>query len=177
MSQDDTPLIHWTDPAGLAQQARWRSLAGHPAPTRVVLADDTLNADAAFRLAEQGCGLLWCGVYQNARHLLQALGRRVDAAAAAAAAEPRRSAGAGGAGGADLASAAPSALLHEAFLAQRRLQARRARILGQLLLPFDADHGVPLRRAPDLRAAGLQAHGPVEQHYVANATQMSSADI
>jgi methylase of polypeptide subunit release factors len=158
MSQDD--MIHWTDPAGLAQQARWRSLAGHPAPTRVVLADDTLNADAAFRLAEQGCGLLWCGDYQNARHLLQALGRRVDAAAAA---EPRRSADAG---------AAPSAALHQAFLAQRRLQARRARILGQLLLPFDADHGVPLRRAPDLRAAGLQAHGPVDQHYVASLREL-----
>jgi methylase of polypeptide subunit release factors len=58
------------------------------------------------------------------------------------------------------------------FLAQREAQARRARILGQLLLPFDADHGVPLRRAPDLRAAGRVAHGPVDQHYVASLREL-----
>ncbi len=153
---DDTPHITWLDSAGQPQQARWRSLAGHPAPARVVLVDDTTPADAAFRMAEQGKGLLWCGDYQNARHLLQAMGRRVDAAAP---------------GGSPGHGVAP-ATLTEVFLAQRALQASRARILGQLLLPFDADHGVPLRRAPDVRAAGLQAHGPVDAHYVASLREL-----
>jgi methylase of polypeptide subunit release factors len=72
------------------------------------------------------------------------------------------------------AAAAPAVptTLTEIFHAQRALQAKRARILGQLLLPFDADHGVPLRRAPDLRAAGLQAHSPVDTHYVASLREL-----
>jgi len=144
------PEVRWTDAEGRPQQRRWRSLAGHPAPARVLPADDTLAADEAYRLADEGVGLLWQGDYQNARHLMQALGRRIDARAAR-----RQRPGA--------AAAAPAA----AFQAQRRLQAQRARILGALLLPFDADHGVPLRRAPDVRAAGLQAHGEVDAPYVA----------
>jgi len=163
---DDAPQISWLDNAGQAQHALWRSLAGHPAPASVVLADDAMPADVAFRLAEQGTGLLWCGDYQNARHLLQALGRRVDAAGPADA--RRRAAPAAPAPAATL----PPAALTEVFQAQRRLQARRARVLGLLLLPFDADHGVPLRRAPDLRAAGLQAHGAVDQHYVASLREL-----
>ena len=47
------------------------------------------------------------------------------------------------------------------------MQAQRARIGGSVLLPFNADHSLPLRRAPDVRVAGLQAHGPVGSHYVA----------
>ncbi len=152
---DAAPQITWLDDAGQPQRTRWRSLAGHPAPVRVVLADDSLSADAAFRLAQDGTGLLWRGDYQNARHLLQALGRRLDS-------RPARSG----------APARPSASLTATFLAQRELQARRARILGQLLLPFDADHGVPLHRAPDLRAAGAMAHGPVGQHYVGSLREL-----
>jgi methylase of polypeptide subunit release factors len=145
------PRITWLDDDSQPHLARWRSLAGHPPPARVVPADDTLSADAAFRLAEQGIGLLWRGDYQNARHLLQALGRRIDAR------HEQRTA---------------PATLTAAFQAQRRQQARRAHVLGALLLPFDADHGVPLRRAPDLRAAGLQAHGAVDGPYVASLREL-----
>lgn len=150
--RDQTPSITWLDDDGQPQHAAWRSLAGHPPPAKVVLADDALSADAACRLAEQGTGLLWRADYQNARHLLQAMGRRLDA-------RPGQRA------------PAPSALA-EVFQAQRALQARRSRVLGQLLLPFDADHGLPLRRAPDVRAAGLQAHGPVAAHYVASLREL-----
>ena len=138
--------ITWQDDAGQPQRADWRSLAGHPAPARVLVADEQLAADAAFRLITQGQALLWRGGYPAARQLLQALGRRLD----------RRQQRPG----------RPAATLAEAFLAQRQQQAERARVLGQLLLPFDADHGLPLPRAPDVRAAGLQAHGPVARHYV-----------
>jgi methylase of polypeptide subunit release factors len=140
------PQLRWTGDDGAPQQADWRSLAGHPAPQQVQLADDRLPADVAYRLLDSGTALLWRGDYPNARHLLQALGRRLDKRLAR--------------------PATPAANLAAAFLAQRRAQAQRARLLGGLLLPFDADHGLPLRRAPDVRAAGAQAHGPVPAHYV-----------
>jgi methylase of polypeptide subunit release factors len=146
------PNVQFTDDDGQVHTTPWRSLAGHPAPARVQLVGDDLPADVAFRLARDGVGLLWCGDYQNARHLMQALGRRLDA-------QLQR-------------QARPAANLHDAFLAQRQAQALRTQVLGQLLLPFDADHGVPLRRAPDVRSAGLEAHGPVEEHYVASLREL-----
>ncbi len=142
------PAVHWTGDDGAEQQADWRSLAGHPPPARMVLAGSDLGADAALRLLQAGTGLLWLGDYPNARHLLQALGRRLDARQARA---PR---------------AGATRSLRDAFLAQRAVQAERARLLGGVLLPFDADHSLPLHRAPDVRAAGAQAHGPVAAHYV-----------
>ena len=44
----------------------------------VVLADDTLTADSAYRLACAGTGLLWSTDFQNARQLLQAMAWRMD---------------------------------------------------------------------------------------------------
>ena len=61
--------------------ARWRSESGQAPPRRVVMADDTTKADAAWRLACEGTALLWRGDYHNARQLLQALARRADARA------------------------------------------------------------------------------------------------
>lgn len=181
MDDDAAPQITWLDDSGQAQQAPWRSLAGHPPPREVVLADDRLSADAAYRLARQGTGLLWRGDYQNARHLLAALMRRVDAAENKA----QRSRGSVSANGAPAKpAAAPPALpaatpptmppiaLAAAFAAQRQHQADRARIGGQLLLPFNADHSLPLRRAPDVRAAAAAAHGPVASHYVASLREL-----
>ena len=74
-SADST--IHWTE-ADQPQSAHWRSERGAPAPKRVVLADDTMSADTAYRLACEGTGLLWRGDFQNARQLVQALARRID---------------------------------------------------------------------------------------------------
>ncbi|MDD7960704.1 hypothetical protein PUT90_28540, partial [Klebsiella pneumoniae] len=45
----------------------------------------------------------------------------------------------------------------EAFHLHRQAQSQRARTLSMLLLPFDADHLVPLRRSPDVREACLEA--------------------
>ena len=77
MPQHPPPIIRWQE-NGQACQARWISEAGLPPPVHVVIADDTLSADTAFRLAREGTALLWRGDYQNARHLLKALVRRVD---------------------------------------------------------------------------------------------------
>ncbi len=140
-----TPLIHWTH-QGQAQQALWRSESGAPVPRRVEVADDTLAADTAYRMACEGTGLLWQGDFQNARHLLQALMRRADK-------KPRKSAAKASQ---KLATATPA----EAFHLHRQAQAQRARVLAAVLIPLEGDYCIALRRAPDWRVACTEAWGP-----------------
>ena len=70
MNQDtmtDAPAtLSWTE-NGTECHALWRSERNATPPKRVVIADDTLNADSAYRLACEGTGLLWRGDFQNAR--------------------------------------------------------------------------------------------------------------
>jgi SAM-dependent methyltransferase len=139
------PVISWTEADALVS-ARWRSESGHPPPKRVVVADDTITADAAYRLACEGTGLLWRSDFQNARQLLGALTRRIER-------KPRKSAA---------AAKAPPASPVEAFHLHRLAQSQRARTLGMLLIPLDADYAIPLRRAPDVRPACLEAYGPAD---------------
>ena len=147
-SHDNTPLfIHWAE-AGDARSARWRSESGVPPPERVVVADDRITADAAYHLACEGTALLWRGDFQNARQLLLALARRTDK-------KPRK-------------AKKPPASLAEAFHQHRLAQSQRARTLGMLLIPFDADYTVPLRRAPDVRQACTEAYGPGKEPFVAS---------
>lgn len=114
--------------------------AGNP-PRRIVVVDDTLTADAAFQLANQGTHMLWRGDYHNARQLLDALARRVD----------RKKRG------------KPAVSPQQAFNQHRLAQSRRARLLGSLLLPLDAGPRIPLRRAPDVSAACLAVLGPLDE--------------
>jgi SAM-dependent methyltransferase len=137
-------LIHWSE-AGRECAARWRSEGGTAAPRRVVVADDAMTADAAYRLACEGTALLWRGDFQNARQLLQAMARRVDKKPGKSRPPPT-----------------PAASSAEAFHLYRQAQSQRARTLGMLLLPLSADFGIPLRRAPDVRLACLEAYGPGE---------------
>ena len=132
------PVVEWTED-GVAHAALWHSESGTPPPKRVVVADDRMTADAAWRLASEGTALLWRGDFQNARQLLQAMARRIDR-------KPRKAVS---------ATAAPA----EAFHLYRQAQSQRARTLGMLLLPFDDDYRVPLRRAPDVRQACSEAYG------------------
>ena len=142
------PLIHWRE-AGEMCSAFWRSESGNPPPQRVVIADDQTSADAAYRFASSGTGLLWRGDFQNARQLLQALTRRVER-------QPGKAKAAG------VAKTGIRIAPAEAFNQQRQAQARRAKILGMLLLPLAADYSVPLRRAPELRAVCAAAYGPAK---------------
>ena len=144
----DHPVVSWKERGGV-RSARWRSERGVPPPKHVVAADDTMRADHAYRLACEGTGILWRGDFQNARLLLQALARRVD----------RRKPKAG---------ASPAQTFH----LYRQAQSQRARALGMLLLPFDADHTVPLRRAPDVREACTEAYGPPDGRYVASLREL-----
>jgi methylase of polypeptide subunit release factors len=145
MSENAT--IHWCENEQ-EKSALWRSENGTPPPKRVIIADDCITADAAYRLACEGTALLWRGDFQNARQLLQAMARRIDQ-------KPRKP------------KIQPTSLT-ETFHLNRQAQAQRARILGMLLLPFEADHSVPLRRAPDVRAACEAAYGAGTSPYIAS---------
>ena len=148
-------VICWTE-AGESCSARWRSERAALPPRRAVLADDTLNADAAYRLACEGTALLWRGDFQNAKQLLQALARRVDKPArgkkSAKTARPLRKA-------ISLTEVALPVAPSNAFHLHRQAQAQRARVLGMVLIEFDANYGVALRRAPDVRQACSEAWG------------------
>jgi SAM-dependent methyltransferase len=144
-------IIHWTE-NGEDRSARWRSESGMAAPKRVVVADDTTNADTAYRLACEGTALLWRGDFQNARQLLQALARRADHKVGSKGKKAK----------APKVPATPT----EAFHLHRQAQSQRGRTLAMLLIPFDADYGIPLRRAPDVKLACNEAYGRGEQAFV-----------
>jgi methylase of polypeptide subunit release factors len=139
----DAPVVRWNED-GEERSARWRSERGAPPPKKVVIADDTLTADDAYGLAGQGVGLLWRGDFQNARQLLTAVGHRVDRKA------------------------------HKPldFNLVRQVRAQRARTLGMLLIPLDADYAIPLRRAPDIRQACIEAYGPGEEASLASLREL-----
>ncbi len=138
----------WVE-AGEPRSAPWHSESGWAPPKRIVIADDTLTADAAYRLAKAGTGMLWRGDYHNARQLLQALARRVDRG-----------------------RHAPATDLAAAFRRHRTEALRRARLLGLLLVPLEADYTVPLRRAPDLRQACAETYGPAGEASVTSLREL-----
>ena len=145
------PTLHWTEEKQ-PRTALWRSERGATPPKRVVLADDTMSADSAYRMACEGTGLLWRGDFQNARLMLQALARRIDKPpkASKTAKMGRKKA---------LAQAETGVPSGEAFHLYRQAKAQRARVLGMVLIEFASDYGIALRRAPDAKQACAQAWG------------------
>ncbi|MFD5476654.1 methyltransferase [Streptomyces hawaiiensis] len=127
--------IHWVEVQ--PRSARWHSESGLPLPRRVVVADDRMRAAVAHRLACEGTALLWRGDFHNARQLLRAMDRLVGRSAPGVPDSPA-----------------------EAFHAQRRFRAHRARVLGKVLVLLEEDHTLALRRAPDVRRACDEAYGP-----------------
>jgi methylase of polypeptide subunit release factors len=148
------PTIHWTE-ADKPCSARWRSEAGVSPPKRVIIADDTITADAAYRLACEGTALLWRGDYQNARQLLQAMARRLEQ-------KPRKS------NKPEKTATSPA----EAFHLHRQAQSQRARTLGMLLLQFEADHHSNLRRTPDVQQACREVYGDAAEPYVVSLREL-----
>ena len=147
MSTAPGPL-EWTED-GRLHSALWRSAAGVRPPRRVRVADDTMSGETAYRLACEGTALLWRGDYHQARQLLQALARRIER-------RPRN------------LSPGPAPSSASGFHLHRKAQAERARILGMVLIPFDAGHRVPLRRAPDVKSACDEAWGPAGEPCIAS---------
>jgi methylase of polypeptide subunit release factors len=149
----DYPVIRWHE-AGIDRSARWCSEKDMPPPRRVLVADDRMTADAAYRLVCEGTALLWRGDFQNARQLLQALARRADKKKGDAQTKKTTS--------------SPTELFHQ----HRQAQSQRARILDSLQIPFNADHSIPLRRAPDVRLACLEAYGPRAEAYIVSLREL-----
>ena len=145
------PQITWNE-SNKPCKARWRSESGMPPPKRVIIADDTMKADEAYRLACEGTALLWRGDFQNAKQLLQAMSRRNTRKAER--------------------SRKTAALPGEAFHLHRQAQSQRARTLAMILIPLDADYAIPLRRAPDMRQACNEAYGRGDKPSVASLREL-----
>jgi methylase of polypeptide subunit release factors len=143
----EQPQLHWSED-DTPHIAAWRSENGQLPPRRVVVADDTMTADTAWRLACEGTALLWRGDYHNARQLLQAMARRADR-------RPKKAAG---------KAADKARPLAESFHLHRMAQAQRARTLGMLLIPVEEGGHIALRRAPEVREALAEAFG--DEHAV-----------
>jgi methylase of polypeptide subunit release factors len=144
-----TPTISWLAGEQTLTLA-WRSENGWAPPKRTMLADDTMSADTAYRLASEGVALIWTGDFQNARQLLHALARRT-------------------------AKRRPKYLelpYPERFHQVRLARAQRARTLGMLCLPFEPHHLLKHRRAPDVKGACLAAHGDSANGYIMPLTEL-----
>ncbi len=142
---NDTPTISWQE-AGKSKSSVWHSENATPAPKKVQVADDTIKADAAYKLCCEGTALLWRGDFQNAKQLMQAISRRIDRPGK----KPKK---------------AP-ANMTEAFHLHRQAQSQKARILGMLLIEVSVGHHINLRRAPDVKAACEHAYGKSTQSFV-----------
>jgi SAM-dependent methyltransferase len=140
--------LHWLED-GKAFEARWRSHSDAPPPTRVVVVDGKMTADEAYGLACQGTALLWRGDFQEARQMLIAMGKRAE--------RGQRKTERG-----SRASPTSKAGAADAFHHYRQARSQRARTLNALLIPLDDDYAIPLRRAPDIRQACVDAFGPAE---------------
>ena len=138
-------MIEWNE-QGEVRTARWRSESGASAPRRVELAHDTLSADSAYRLACAGTAMLCRSDFQNARLLLQALQRRIEAKPPKAAARAAQK----------IAQSTPE----EVFHLHRQAQSQRARTLAAIVIRVEGDYRIKLRRAPDWTEALTEAWGP-----------------
>ncbi|NOT15957.1 MAG: class I SAM-dependent methyltransferase [Methylotenera sp.] len=112
-----------------AYEAIWQSEANVAPPTKVLIADDTTNAEAAYKLVCEGASLLYRGDFQNAKQLLQAITRRVDR-------KPVK----------------PANNMTEAFHQHRARQIQRANITNKILIELQYG-SCNLRRAPDVKEA------------------------
>jgi methylase of polypeptide subunit release factors len=110
-------------------EAVWQSEAGNPPPKKIIIADDTTSAKDAYKLICEGTGFLYKGDFQNAKQMLQAITRKIDA-------KP----------------ILPAENLTQAFHQHRARQIQRANITNKILI--ELNHGsCDLKRAPDTKDA------------------------
>lgn len=149
-----SPVISWTENT-IEYSSNWHSENGTAAPKRVQIADDTMNAEAAYRLACEGTALLWRGDFQNAKNLLQAIARRIDK-------KPQKK---------EKIAKAETTAAH-AFHLHRQAQSQRARVLSMLLIPFDENFQIPLRRAPDVIEACTEVYGENKAPFITSLREL-----
>lgn len=112
----------------------WRTESETPAPTRLELVDDSLNADDALRRVRKGEFLLYRGDFHNARQLLGAMSRR-------------------------LPTPTPKGTPLESFRAERISRAREHETVGRLVVELGPGYALRLKRAPDVSKACREAWG------------------
>ena len=145
--------ISWVE-NNATQSARWQSEAGVKAASRLLVADDQINADTAYRLACEGTAILWRGDFQNARQLLQAIARRCDQK------KPKKK--------------QTVLSLKDQFNSHRLTQAQRARILGMLLIEVGKDYVINLKRAPNIQQACIETYGVFSEPFVVSLRELQA---
>ncbi len=132
--------VNWQSD-GLLQTAHWHSESGSSPPKSILLADDTTNAQVAYKKICEGASFLYTGDFQNAKQLLNAITRK-----------------------ADNRSALPAETLTQVFHQHRARQIQRANLINRVLIEFDNGQ-CNLKRAPQTRDA---VEGALESQYEAN---------
>ncbi len=148
------PTITWQE-HNKNKEAIWQSVAQNPVPKRVQVIDDTMKADAAYKLVCEGTALLWRGDFQNAKQLAQAISRRIDNRTTKPKAKNKQKKQ-------QVTNTAPSP--KDQFHLYRKSQIERARTLGMLLVELSGDYSLPYNRAPDIAAACEHAYGKSQSH-------------
>lgn len=106
-------------------QIRWQSENSFPAPKLLKNIDDQFTADQYLVDASQGISFVWTGDFQNAKQLLQAVGRRIDKNT------QRKKA-------------------NLSFHQHRQAQHHRTHTLSRLMVVIDKDYKINLRRSPNI---------------------------
>ncbi len=117
---------------------------------QTTVADDTTTADAAFAQLRRGTTLLWQGDFHNGRQLIKAVDRRLTKQAAR---KTRKT---------ENGKRQVRGTAAELFLRQREERARRAEILGRIVVDLEEKDGhwfLDLRRAPEVAEACGHAYG------------------
>jgi methylase of polypeptide subunit release factors len=116
----------------------WRSESDAPAPVKIAIVGDRLNAPAALKRVK-GEHLLYEGDFRNAKQLLAAMGRKLSGG--------RRPEGRS---------------LLEAFRAERLARLREHEALSRIVVKLDPKYGLPqLKNSPDVAEACNALWGPV----------------
>jgi len=138
-----------------SMEAAWQSVANNPAPKKIQVIDDTMKADTAYKLVCEGTALLWRGDFQNAKHMAQAISRRIDNRTTKPKAKNKQTKQ-------KATNTAPSP--KDQFHLYRKGQIERARTLGMLLVELSGDYTLPYNRAPDIVGACEHAYGKSTSH-------------
>ncbi|MFW5432263.1 MAG: methyltransferase [Methylophilaceae bacterium] len=153
-TQAESQIASWQE-NNKTMEAAWQSVADNPAPKKIQVIDDTMKADAAYKLVCEGTALLWRGDFQNAKHMAQAISRRIDNRTTKPKAKNKQKKQ-------QVTNTAPSP--KDQFHLYRKSQIERARTLGMLLVELSGDYTMPYNRAPDIADACEHAYGKSTSH-------------
>jgi methylase of polypeptide subunit release factors len=132
--------VSWLE-NGTTESAHWHSESHTVAPKKILIADDATNAKFAYKQICEGASFLYRGDFQNAKQLLQAITRKIDAVQSSATEKS--------------ANTAPITL-SQAFHHHRARQIQRANIIGKVLVELKQGD-CELKRAPALADAVASA--------------------